>query len=86
MRSTGFRAPAGAGIDLGRSRRATAARSVDCTRPAPGKVAAQAECCLSLAVAVLGAKARLLGMAVMDDAALRPTVSQRYSNICEQVH
>ena len=70
-RSIGSRLPVDAGIVLDCSRTVTEARSGGYRPPRPNMFADLVESYSLLAVAVLGAKAQLLGKAVMDDAALR---------------
>lgn len=70
-RSIGARLPVDAEIVLACSRMVTEARSGGYRPPRSGMAADLAGLYLLLAVAVLGAKAQLLGKAVMDDAALR---------------
>jgi hypothetical protein len=67
----GSRRPAGAGTGLDYSGTGTEGRSEDCRLREQGTAAVLAEYWSPRVVAVLGAKAQLLGKVVMDDAALR---------------
>ena len=67
----GSRSSAGAGIGVDCSRTVTGGRIADGRLPAQDRVVAPVEYYSRIVVAVLGANARLQGMAVMNDAALR---------------